>query len=82
MPPNRIVWPPQKANWPQKIAALQARQDWHKELLGELDAEQKQISVTDPDTRKMPSAARDDCGLQRAGGRGCKAQADCLPRTT
>ena len=39
-----------------KIAALQARQDWHKELLGQLDAEQKQISVTDPDTRKMPTA--------------------------
>ena len=40
----------------QKIAALQEKQDWHKELLGELDAEQKQISVTDPDTRKMPTA--------------------------
>jgi len=40
----------------QKIAALQERQDWHKELLGELDAEQKQVSVTDPDTRKMPTA--------------------------
>jgi transposase len=40
----------------QKIAALQERQDWHKELLGELGAEQKQISVTDPDTRKMPTA--------------------------
>jgi transposase len=39
-----------------KIAALQERQDWHKELLGELDAEQKQVSVTDPDTRKMPTA--------------------------
>lgn len=39
-----------------KIAALQERQDWHKELLGELDAEQKQISVTDPDTRKLPTA--------------------------
>jgi hypothetical protein len=40
----------------QKIAALQERQDWHRELLGQLDAEQKQISVTDPDTRKMPTA--------------------------
>ena len=39
-----------------KIAALQERQDWHKELLDQLDAEQKQISVTDPDTRKMPTA--------------------------
>ena len=35
---------------------LQERQDWHKELLAQLDAEQKQISVTDPDTRKMPTA--------------------------
>ena len=39
-----------------KIAALQERQDWHKELLEQLDAERKQISVTDPDTRKMPTA--------------------------
>jgi transposase len=39
-----------------KIAALQERQDWHKELLAQLDAGQKQISVTDPDTRKMPTA--------------------------
>jgi transposase len=40
----------------KKIAALRERQDWHKELLEQLDAEQKQISVTDPDTRKMPTA--------------------------
>ena len=40
----------------QKIAALQERQDWHKELLAQLDQDQKQISVTDPDTRKMPTA--------------------------
>ena len=39
-----------------KIAALAERQDWHKELLDQLDDEQKQISVTDPDTRKMPTA--------------------------
>jgi transposase len=39
-----------------KIAALQEKQDWHKELLGRLDAEQKQISVTDPETRKLPAA--------------------------
>jgi transposase len=39
-----------------KIAALQERQDWHKELLAQLDADQKQISVTDADTRKMPTA--------------------------
>src|SRR5580698_5665985 len=39
-----------------KIAILQERQDWHKELLAQLDAEQKQISVTDPDARKLPTA--------------------------
>jgi transposase len=38
-----------------KIAALQEKQEWHKELLAQLDEEQKQISVTDPDTRKMPT---------------------------
>jgi hypothetical protein len=45
-----------KSELAQKIAALQERQDWHKELLEQLDEEQKQISVTDPDTRKMPTA--------------------------
>ena len=40
----------------QKMAVLREKQDWHKELLAQLDAEQKQISVTDPDTRKMPTA--------------------------
>jgi transposase len=39
-----------------KIATLQERQDRYKELLDQLDAEQKQISVTDPDTRKLPTA--------------------------
>ena len=39
-----------------KIAALQEKRDWHEELLAQLDAEQKQVSVTDPDTRKMPTA--------------------------
>ncbi len=36
-----------------KIAALQEKRDWHEELLAQLDEEQKQISVTDPDTRRM-----------------------------
>ena len=40
----------------QKIAALQEKQDWHAELLAQLDDEQKQVSVTDPDTRKLPAA--------------------------
>jgi len=39
-----------------KIAALQEKQDWHKELLAQLDDDQKQISVADPDKRKMPTA--------------------------
>ena len=40
-----------------KIAALREKQDWHKELLAQLqDGEEKQVSVTDPDTRKMPTA--------------------------
>jgi transposase len=47
---------PGKAELAAKIATLQERQDWHKELLAQLAAEQKQISVTDPDTRKMPTA--------------------------
>ena len=45
-----------KTQLAEKIAALQEKQDWHKELLAQLDAEQKQISVTDPDSRKMPTA--------------------------
>jgi transposase len=32
-----------------KIAVLREKQGWHKELLEQLDAEQKQISLTDPD---------------------------------
>jgi transposase len=40
----------------QKIAALQEKKDWHEELLGQLDAEQKQISTTDPDSRRMSTA--------------------------
>jgi transposase len=39
-----------------KIAALQDKRDWHKELLAGLDAEEPQVSVTDPDTRRMPTA--------------------------
>jgi transposase len=37
----------------QKIAALQDKRDWHAELLSQLDDEQKQVSITDPDTRRM-----------------------------
>ena len=47
---------PSKSELEQKIAALQEKKEWHAELLAQLDAEQKQVSVTDPDTRKMPTA--------------------------
>ncbi len=40
----------------QKIAVLQEKRDWHAELLEQLDAEQKQVSTTDPDSRRMPTA--------------------------
>jgi transposase len=45
-----------KTQLAEKIAALREKQDWHKELLDQLDADEKQVSVTDPDTRKMPAA--------------------------
>ncbi len=57
MPPNLALWPLSQTELAAKIAAFaEEKQDWHKELLGQLDAGQKQISVTDPDTRKMPTA--------------------------
>ena len=40
----------------QKLAALQEKRDWHAELLAGLDEATKQVSVTDPDTRRMPTA--------------------------
>jgi transposase len=46
----------------QKIAALEERKDWHEELLAQLDQEDKQISVTDPDTRRMPTAQGNQVG--------------------
>jgi transposase len=48
-----------RAELEARIAALQEKRDWHEELLGQLDAEEKQISVTDSDARRM-----------RAGGGG------------
>jgi transposase len=40
----------------EKIAAMRERKQWHEELLAELQSgEDKQVSVTDPDTRKMPT---------------------------
>jgi len=40
----------------RKIAALQEKREWHEELQAQLGGEQKQISVTDADSRKMPGA--------------------------
>ena len=45
-----------RAELQAKIAALQEKKDWHAELLAQLDDETKQVSVTDPDTRRMPTA--------------------------
>ncbi len=46
-----------KTQLAEKIAALREKQEWHAELLAQLqDGEDKQVSVTDPDTRKMPTA--------------------------
>ena len=44
---------PTRARLAEKIAALREKKDWHEELRAQLDAEDKQISVTDPDARKM-----------------------------
>jgi transposase len=45
-----------RAQLEEKIAALRDKQEWHEELLSQLDDEQKQISTTDPDARRMPTA--------------------------
>jgi transposase len=51
-----------KSQLAEKIAALMEKKDWHEELLAQLDEEQKQISVTDPDTRRMPTAQGNQVG--------------------
>jgi transposase len=50
---------PSRAELEQKIAALREKQDWHEELRAQLDADEKQVSTTDADARRM-----------RAGGGG------------
>ncbi len=46
-----------RAELEEKIAALAEKKNWHEELLGQLqDGEEKQISTTDPDARKMHAA--------------------------
>ena len=42
-----------RAELEQKIAALQEKKDWQEELRAQLDEEDKQISTTDPDARRM-----------------------------
>ena len=42
-----------RADLQARIAALREKRDWHAELLAQLDDEQTQISVTDPDARRM-----------------------------
>ena len=43
-----------RAELEKKIAALRDKKDWHEELLGRLeDEEEKQLSTTDEDARKM-----------------------------
>jgi transposase len=52
-----------KAELAQKIAALRERKEWHEELLAQLeDGEETQVSVTDPDTRRMPTAQGNQVG--------------------
>ena len=43
-----------RAELEEKIAALRDKKDWHEELLGQLeDQDEKQLSTTDEDARKM-----------------------------
>jgi transposase len=44
---------PSRAELEQKIAALREKKEWHEELRAQLDEDQKQISVTDADARRM-----------------------------
>ena len=44
---------PTKAELEEKIAVMREKKEWHEELRAQLDEEDKQISVTDPDARKM-----------------------------
>jgi len=45
--------PVDRAALAAKIASLQEKREWHAALLAELDADQRQVSVTDPDCRRM-----------------------------
>ncbi len=65
------VEPPlSRAELEAKIAALQEKREWHAELLGQLDADQTQISVTRPGRAADAHGQGERGGLQRAGGGG------------
>ena len=52
-----------KTELAQKIACLQEKKGWHEESLAQLqDGEEKQISVTDPDARRMPTSQGNQVG--------------------
>lgn len=55
---HAAVAPPlTRAALEEKIAALRQKREWHAELLAQLhDTEENQLSTTDPDARKMPTA--------------------------
>lgn len=44
---------PSRAELEEKIAALREKKDWHEELRAQLDADDKQISTTDADARRL-----------------------------
>jgi transposase len=46
-----------RAQLEEKIAALREKKEWHEELLAQLEeSDEKQLSTTDPDARKMHAA--------------------------
>jgi hypothetical protein len=52
-----------KAQLQERIAALTERKDWHEEILAQLeDGGEKQVSVTNPDTRRMPTSQGNQVG--------------------
>ena len=54
-----------------KIAALREKQDWHKELLAQLQDGEAETGVGDRSGHAQDAhGARDDRGLQRANGGG------------
>lgn len=49
---------PSRAELEQKIAAIEEKRDWHEELLAQIQTgDEKQVSVTDPDSRRMRGSA-------------------------